>query len=201
MKKPEPEPDRCYDATTVISTPKKNRGGRPRKHADLRAAWRAAARAYRARQRRSVHARSDSEEWYTPAWLIDRLLAETGRPLFDLDPCSPSSEGPVPAVARFTRDEDGLSLPWAGWVFCNPPYGRVIARWIDKAIHEARAGARVILLVPARTDARWWHALIAAGGRPEFLQGRIKFEGPRGTRHSAPFPSAIVRLDAGDGWT
>jgi DNA N-6-adenine-methyltransferase (Dam) len=59
----------------------------------------------------------------------------------------------------FTRKENGLAQPWQGRVFCNPPYGREIGRWVQKAWQSAQAGAceLVVCLVPARVDTAWWH--------------------------------------------
>lgn len=183
----------CYDAMTVIKIQKKRSPGRPRKHADLQAAWRHAAKRYRARKRRSVHHSSDSQEWYTPPDILGRLLERYGRTEFDLDPCSPNANGPVPATMRYTKADDGLAQPWHGLVFCNPPYGRDIGKWVDKVILESHH-ARIILLIHARTDTAWWHRLMAAGGTPEFLQGRIKFLSPKGRGDAAPFPSVLVEI-------
>jgi hypothetical protein len=55
---------------------------------------------------------------------------------------------------HFTAEDDGLSLPWHGTVFVNPPYGRQLPAWIAKAHAEVEQGnARlVVALIPARTD-------------------------------------------------
>ena len=177
--------------------------GRPRKHDSHRERWREAQRAHRKRTRGDGrHAgppapllSSESMEWHTPPEIWRPVLSGLGRERFDLDPCSPSRDGPIPATIRYTRRHNGLDLPWGGVVWCNPPYGRALSAWADKAADEARQGASIILLVPARTDTRWWHTLIRAGGRPEFLQGRIRFLCPGGIPDNpAPFPSALVRL-------
>lgn len=178
----------------------RNNGGRPRKHPDIRTAWAAASKAYRERQKWQLTKfkplmSSASEDWFTPSEIYLPVLARLGRDAFDLDPCSPSRDGPIPALKRFTKEDDGLRQPWQGLVWCNPPYGREIRKWIDKAISEYQAGADIILLVPARTDTQWWHHLMDAGGRPEFLKGRIRFLRPDGTPGAAsPFPSALVYL-------
>lgn len=182
------------DEKAVIEIFPKRRG-RPRKHhtADARRAAQAkAARLYRQRKKRSVHHKSDSQEWYTPSTLLDDVLSRLGMDAFDLDPCSPRHGGPVPANHHYTRADDGLAQPWYGTVFCNPPYGREIAAWADKATREAATGAQVIMLVPARTDTKWWHSLMAAGGVPEFLPGRIRFERDGQPADPAPFPSALI---------
>jgi hypothetical protein len=67
----------------------------------------------------------------------------------------------------------------------NPPYGRVIGSWVGKALTDPVD--ELVLLVPARTDARWFvplfeHAIC-------FLRGRLRFSG---SLSNAPFPSALV---------
>ena len=70
----------------------------------------------------------------------------------------------------------------------NPPYGREIGKWVQKAYESAQAGAFVACLLPARTDTKWWHEYVAKGD-VHFIKGRIKFgEATSG----APFPSALV---------
>ena len=70
----------------------------------------------------------------------------------------------------------------------NPPYGREIGRWMQKAYEASRSGATVVCLIPARTDTSWWHRY-AMRGEIRLLQGRLKFGDGQ---NSAPFPSAIV---------
>ena len=70
----------------------------------------------------------------------------------------------------------------------NPPYGKDIAKWMRKAFEESQKGALVVCLIPARTDAKWWHEW-AAKGEVRFLRRRLQFVG---SNSSAPFPSAIV---------
>jgi phage N-6-adenine-methyltransferase len=151
-------------------------------------AARTTARTRRSRARSlkhcSVHFLSQTDEWPTPQWLFNSLNAEFG---FTLDPCA------TPANAKgrkfFAKAEDGLSRDWShDVVFMNPPYGRVIGRWMRKAYESSRTGATVVCLLPARTDTDWWHRYVMKG-EIRLLKGRIKFEG---AQHAAPFPSAIV---------
>jgi site-specific DNA-methyltransferase (adenine-specific) len=94
--------------------------------------------------------------------------------------------------------EDALSEGrWAApsdAVFCNPPYGRNTPQFTERAREEARAGLTVVLLVPARTETRWWQ-LHCAGSEVRLVRGRLIFEG---ARNQAPFPSAIVIMRPGD---
>jgi hypothetical protein len=92
---------------------------------------------------------------------------------------------------RFTAEDDGLSLPWFGAVFLNPPYGRELPKWTAKALAEIVHGrARIVIgVLPARPDTRWWHRDIAGHANISFLRGRLRFgDGVQ----SAPFPSALV---------
>lgn len=94
-----------------------------------------------------------------------------------------------------TKAEDGLSQNWAGKrVFCNPPYGRELPKWIKKAHDEAEKGALVVMLIPARTDTRAFHDYIYHQAETRFLKGRIKFGNAKA---SAPFPSMVVIFRGG----
>lgn len=74
-------------------------------------------------------------------------------------------------------------------VFCNPPYGRELPKWIKKCHDEARNGALVVMLIPARTDTKAFHEFIYHKAEIRFIKGRIKFGDAKA---SAPFPSMIV---------
>jgi hypothetical protein len=113
---------------------------------------------------------------------------------FDLDPCSPTKDrrkAPVKARVRYTVDDDGLSLPWMGRVFVNPPYGRNVQFWVAKARSEVESGnaKSVVAVVPARTDTAWWHDHIASSAHVFFLRGRLRFGDGQ---QSAPFPSVVA---------
>ncbi len=132
---------------------------------------------------------SENQTWTTPLDLIGQILRAARRKRFDLDPCSPRHDGPVPARIRWTKDEDGLKHFWAGLVFCNPPYGRLLSRWLAYCALQAAHGAVVIALVPARPDTKAWHWHIVGKAVVIMLRGRLRFGGGQG---SAPFPSALV---------
>lgn len=126
---------------------------------------------------------SEKCEWATPPDFFAALNAEFG---FTLDVCA------LPENAKcdqyFTPEQDGLKQPWTGCCWMNPPYGRTIGRWMDKAWEESQRGATIVCLVPARTDTQWWHRC-ATRGEVRFVPGRLKFGN---SKNSAPFPSAIV---------
>jgi len=74
-------------------------------------------------------------------------------------------------------------------VFCNPPYS-CIAKWVEKAYREAQQdNTTVVLLIPARTDTRYFHDFIMHRSEIRFIRGRLKFSGHE---NSAPFPSMVV---------
>lgn len=133
---------------------------------------------------------SATAEWSTPQDFYDRLHAEFG---FTLDPCATAENAKCPKF--FTEADDGLAQDWSGdVVFMNPPYGRGIKHWIKKAYDEAGKGARVVCLIPARTDTAYWHDYVMKG-EIRFIRGRLKFGGHA---NAAPFPSAVVIFDRRD---
>jgi len=124
-------------------------------------------------------------EWATPQDLFDRLNALFN---FTLDPCCTHENAKCPF--HYTLAEDGLAHDWIGQrVFMNPPYGRGIRRWVEKAYEESASGALVVGLLPARTDTMWWQDYVQPFADVRFIRGRLKFGG---AMNSAPFPSAIA---------
>lgn len=117
-----------------------------------------------------------SPHWGTPKALYDQLNQEFN---FNFDPC------PLNCL-----DFDGLSCEWGSSTFCNPPYGREITKWIEKAYNESLIlGKTVVLLIPARTDTKWWHNYIMKAYEIRFIKGRLKFGD---AKNNAPFPSVVV---------
>lgn len=125
-------------------------------------------------------------EWGTPQALFDHLNAIYQ---FTLDPCAKPDN--AKCAVYFTKEQNGLSKPWSGRVFMNPPYNREIGKWIKKAHDELLSGncAVVVCLIPARTDTRWWQEYCIPHDI-EFIRGRLRHEGH--TYGPSTFPSAIV---------
>ena len=93
------------------------------------------------------------------------------------------------------EETDGLSQSWdrGGAVFCNPPYGREIGKWVQKAFEEARGGYPIVLLIPARTDTAYFHDYIYGKAEIRFVRGRLRFTDDDGNAADpAPFPSMVV---------
>lgn len=136
---------------------------------------------------------SDNEVWETPIELFKELDKEFN---FNLDPCA------IPENAKcnkyFTPDQDGLKQCWQGYtVFCNPPYGRKINEWVKKCYDESKKdNTTVVMLIPSRTDTRYFHDYIYDHKSNKFkvkecrfIKGRLRFGS---ATENAPLPSMIV---------
>ena len=119
--------------------------------------------------------------WETPQDLFDKLNEEFH---FDLDVCATPENAKCERF--FTPDMDGLKQEWRGVCWCNPPYGREIAKWVKKA---AESNATTVMLVPARTDSPWFHDCILGKHEVRFVRGRLRFGN---AKYKAPFASMIV---------
>ena len=133
---------------------------------------------------------SKTDLWETPKDFFDTLDAEFR---FNLDVCALPEN--AKCAAFYSPDVDGLSQPWYGRCWCNPPYGRQVGRWVAKAAQSAAEGATVVMLLPARTDTAWFHDYIYGRAEVRFVRGRLKFGG---STNSAPFPSMVVIFRPGD---
>lgn len=129
---------------------------------------------------------SKSNEWATPIALFRELDAEFH---FDLDPCCTHEN--AKCEIHYTIEDDGLSKNWGGRrVFCNPPYGRELPKWVRKCYEESKRASVVVMLIPARTDTSYFHDFIYHKAKEiRFIRGRLHFNE---SRQGAPFPSMIV---------
>lgn len=135
---------------------------------------------------------SDNMEWETPPELYEAVDAIWH---FDLDPCA-SDENHL-CEDYFTADDDGLTKDWGGRrVFCNPPYGRAIGKWVEKAAKESiKPSTVVVVLCPARTDTAYWHDwVVPYASEVSFLRGRVKYRLHGKELNSSPFPSCLIRF-------
>ena len=135
---------------------------------------------------------SERKDWETPAELFQLYDKEFG---FTLDVCATAQNAKCPDY--FSPEQDGLAQDWQGNVcWMNPPYGREIINWVEKARREAaKGGCLVVCLLPARTDTGWFHSYIKDKAEIRFLEGRIEFVG---ADNSAPFPSMICIFHPAD---
>ena len=135
---------------------------------------------------------SKKMDYCTPQAFFDKLNEEFR---FSLDAAATDRTAKCPAY--FTPETDGLKSSWSaaggGAVFCNPPYGREIGKWVAKAHAEAKSGRTVVLLIPARTDTSYFHDHIYGYAEIRFIRGRLRFTDEAGIPFPpAPFPSMLV---------
>lgn len=121
-----------------------------------------------------VHFMSMTDEWGTPKSVYDKLNQEFD---FDSDPCplEPNMEGLKAEI-------------WGKRVFVNPPYSK-ISQWVKRGYDHAKKGNLVVMLIPSRTDTRWFHDYVMKSKEIRFIKGRLRFGN---AKNCAPFPSCIV---------
>lgn len=118
-----------------------------------------------------------SDEWYTPPSVFSALECS-----FDMDPAPPRyGIGHVPANARL--EGDGLMMPWAGFVWLNPPFGgrNGIEPWLDRFFAHGDG----IVLTPDRTSALWFWRAWTKSDLVLFTR-KIKFLRPDGSEGISP---------------
>lgn len=126
--------------------------------------------------------KAQTVEWSTPQYLFDQLDSEFH---FTVDVAANIYNAKTPRY--YDESLNGLAQNWDGeTVWCNPPYGRAIADWVRKA---ALSKATTVMLIPSRTDTKWFHDYIYGRAEIRFIKGRLKFGGQK---DSAPFPNMIV---------
>lgn len=132
---------------------------------------------------------SQKDDWETPSDLFDDLNKKFK---FDLDACANDSNHKLSNY--YSEANSCLDNQWEGNVFMNPPYGRGIYQFIQKAYEEhLRDGKRfIVMLIPSRTDTKYWHNFIQDKAVVKFIRGRLKFEVGGQPKDAAPFPSCLV---------
>jgi len=128
----------------------------------------------------------NSDEWGTPQDFFDILNNEFH---FDIDVCA--SEKNHKCKCYFDKETNGLEQNWGGVIFCNPPYSQV-ALWAKKCYEESLRGVICVMLVPARTDTKWFHNYVYGKAELRFIKGRLRFIPDGRTKAAAsPFPSVV----------
>ena len=132
---------------------------------------------------------SNSSEWATPQDFFNKLDWRFGK--FTLDPCATGDNHKTKKY--YTLADNGLDQDWGGeTVFVNPPYSH-ISLWIEKAYRESqKPGTKVVMLIPSRTDTKYWHNYVMKSREIHFIKGRLKCGD---SKNAAPFPSAVVVFD------
>ena len=133
---------------------------------------------------------SKKMNWRTPDDFYNKLNDE-----FHFVGDMASDDNNAKCKFHYTKENSGLEHSWnlGGWVFCNPPYGRELKQWVKKAYDEWKDGAKIVMLIPARTDTSYFHDYIYDKAEIRFLRGRIKFcDDNNVPSNPAPFPSMLV---------
>jgi len=129
---------------------------------------------------------SGDNEWYTPPEFIDAARATLGG--IDLDPASSALANQAVGARRFfAKDDDGLSLPWRGRVWLNPPYSNPLcAQFCERVTtaFEKKEIKAAIVLVNNATETRWFQRMLEAASAVCFPLGRIQYLKPDGARNS-----------------
>ena len=139
---------------------------------------------------------SNRMNWETPQELFDQLDAEFH---FTLDAASSATNHKCQKY--YTAEDSAFDHEWGGGgtVLCKPPNGKANAEWVRKCSAEAsRKDTLVVMLLPARTDTRWFQQFILNRAEVRFLKGRLRFETNGIPGGPAPFPSMIVVMRTGE---
>lgn len=115
---------------------------------------------------------SEKDDWETPQDFFDYLNTIYN---FTLD--AAASDNNHKCDRYFTKETNGLEQEWDNSTYCNPPYGREIGKWVKKGYEESLKGKTIVMLLPARTDTRWFHEYILGKAEIIFVKGRLKFGG------------------------
>jgi hypothetical protein len=115
---------------------------------------------------------SATDNWKTPSDVYEKLNEEFD---FNDDPCPIGGNG-------------GLQREWGTSTFVNPPYSQ-ITNWVKYGYEQSQKSKTIVMLIPSRTDTKWWHNYVMKAREIRFIKGRLRFGG---AKNSAPFPSCIV---------
>lgn len=136
--------------------------------------------------------RGETDVWLTPPHIVPALG------LFDLDPCAAPSPRPwSTATHHIELPDDGLEAVWEGRVWCNPPYGPEVEKWLRRLAEHGTGTA----LTFARTEtSTWFKTVWPYASAILFLKGRLYFHKPNGDRGpgNAGGPSALITYGSKD---
>lgn len=121
-------------------------------------------------------------QWFTPSEYIEMARRVLGT--IDLDPASHDlAQERIRASRYFTAADDGLTQPWFGNVWLNPPYAQpAISDFVEKIAAEYELGSvrQAIVLTHNYTDTAWFQRAAQACRAICFTRGRVQFEDPDG---------------------
>lgn len=129
--------------------------------------------------------KESSDEHYTPKWIFDELQT-----VFDLDVAG-SENSCVPAVRIYTKEIDGLSQAWNGFIWMNPPYSKPTP-WVEKFIQHNNG----VALLPV-TKGRWFDALWDGDTVIALLPYNQSFERPSEKPKQITFRTVLIGMGQG----
>lgn len=134
---------------------------------------------------------SEKHDWETPEELF---LGLHKRYNFEIDLAA--NERNAKLGTFFSVENDAFRHHWNLTSWLNPPYGRQIVNWIQRAYDQSRVHAStIVVLMPARTDTMYFHDFVMKSRKIYFIKGRLTFVG---ADHPAPFPSMVVEFSPSD---
>ncbi len=123
--------------------------------------------------------KSKGDNWGTPKNIMDNYQGY-------FDPCP------------YKYKDDGLLIEWKEYNFVNPPFSK-LKEFSKKIYEEAKKNKKIVLLIPARTDTKYFHNyLLPLNPKIEFIKGRLKYIDLDNTAKkplSAPFPSLLLHIN------
>jgi hypothetical protein len=142
---------------------------------------------------------SQTGEWYTPKWVIDKVSRLLDG--IDLDPASNAVAQEIVQARHWCGFDhpdpamrDGLAIDWSPYrsIYVNPPYGRAIVPFVQKIAMYAQ-DKQMAVLVAARTDTKWLRMLMQHDHAAVFFRNRISFWTLReDIAQRSTFPSVLL---------
>jgi hypothetical protein len=118
-----------------------------------------------------------NDDWYTPKFIFDALQLT-----FDIDVAAPPGGIDwIPAKRFYTMADDGLSQPWDGLVWCNPPFSK-LTPWVDRFIEHGNG----VLLTPFGRS-KWLDRIWDSNATILNLPTTMRWLKPDGTQHPMNF--------------
>lgn len=132
-----------------------------------------------------------AEDFSTPELFV-KFVENTYGVRFTLD--AAADENNAKAPVWIDEKADALKQDWRGVVWLNPPYGRNIPTFLERAIEMKYMCEMIVVLIPARTDTKWFHELVVPNANDVLLiKGRLQFIHDSTVKNScAPYPSMLV---------
>ena len=124
----------------------------------------------------SNHSQNTNDEWSTPCYYVDSAKTVMGG--IDCDPATNVyAQEYIQAGTYYTIEDNSLDKGWSGRVWLNPPYSRIIKKFIKKLVKEYKAGnvTEAIVLTNNGTDTKWFHEMQEISSAICLPEGRIAF--------------------------